>query len=678
MKHEPEILAPVGSEEALIAAVRSGADAVYFGTGECNARRFAEKFEGDALRRAVGYCHARGVKVYITMNTLLWDEELDNAAETIREIGESAADGLIIQDLAVASLAKRICPGLARHASTQMAVHNLAGVMQLQDLGFSRAVLARELSLEEIRRVCAGTDMEIEVFVHGALCMSVSGMCYLSASLGERSGNRGTCAQPCRLPFSCNGADHCLSLKDMSHLDYLSELKEAGVSSFKIEGRMKRPEYVAAATDAAVKARKGETYEKDALISVFSRSGFTDGYLTGRRNHTMFGIRSKEDAESSQKVLSAFRNLYRTERAAVPVFSGLIVKKEKPVSLSVTDGRLNVSVQGKPPERAMNAPVSEAFLKQCLKKTGGTPFYMERTDITLDPGLTVPASELNGLRRDALSELLEKRASVRTYDVFPYSLPKREQGRHATTARYRIRCATVDQMFPSEEIESFSLPLKEMERLPGMIDRNVWCELPELVYPGEEKSVLSRLMKLKQHGLTDAVCGNIGTLRIALQAGLRVHGGYGLNVTNWIAVSEYQKLGVSDLTLSFEMPYPKMRDLPATIALGCIVTGRLPLMQFRSCPARTDTGCGRCDGHPLINDRTGRSFRLECHERKYSTMYNPVLYYTADRKLPELDFYTLYLTDETLDSARSLHRSVTARTKPDTERTTGMSFRSLL
>ena len=206
----------------------------------------------------------------------------------------------------------------------------------------------------------------------------------------------------------------------------------------------------------------------------------------------------------------------------------------------------------------------------------------------------------------------------------------------------------------------------------------MWCELPDLVYPEEEAETLSSLLKLKERGLTDAVCGNIGTLRIALQAGLCVHGGYGLNVTNRIAVSAYQKLGVSDLTLSFEMPYPKMRDLPATIPLGCIVAGHLPLMQFRSCPARTDTGCGKCDGHPVITDRTGRTFRLACHNRRYSTMFNAVPYYTADRQLPELDFYLLYLTDETKDEAMDLYRQVTGREKPDQERTTGMSFRQLL
>lgn len=678
LKHYPEILAPVGSEEALIAAVRSGADAVYFGTGECNARRFAEKFEGETLRRAIGYCHARGVKVYITMNTLLWDDELSKAAATLEEIGSCAADGLIIQDMAVASLAKEICPDVARHASTQMAVHNLNGVLQLEKMGFSRIVLARELSLKEIRQICKESRAEIEVFVHGALCMSASGMCYLSASLGERSGNRGTCAQPCRLPFRCNGADHCLSLKDMSHLDYLSELKEAGVASFKIEGRMKRPEYVAAAVDATLKARDAKVYSKDALRAVFSRSGFTDGYLTEHRDHRMFGMRSLEDAENSQKIFAGFRSLYRNERPSVAVNADLLIKAEEPILLTVTDGIRNISVKGPIAEKAEKIPSSELFIKQCLNKTGGTPFYMDRIKISLDSGTAVSSAALNELRRTALAELLEQRSENQA-DIFHVrNLPEKKSGRHVSVPRYRIRCARPDQVFYDEGIESASLPLTELERWAGMINTNLWCELPDLIYPEEEKTVLCRLFKLRERGLTDVICSNIGTLRMATEVGLKAHGGYGLNITNRNAASVYAELGTVDLMLSFEMPFPKMRDLSAKIPLGCIIAGKLPLMQFRSCPARKNSGCADCNGHPLITDRTGRSFHIECHERRYSTMYNSILYYTGDKKLPDLDFYMLYLTDETAEVARKLYQSIVRKEKPEVERTTGMSFRTLL
>ena len=245
---KPEILAPAGSFEALTAAVRSGADAVYFGTGNFNARRNASNFSGDDLQRAVDFCHERNVKVHITLNTLVKDSEMSELKESVRRICKSGADALILQDIGVLRVVKDICPDIELHASTQMSVGTLDGIRTLADLGFSRAVLPRELSKDEIKYLCENSPIELEMFVHGALCMCVSGQCLLSAFLGSRSGNRGLCAQPCRLPFTAeNGTGHDLSLKDLSLIEYAPILSKTGISSFKIEGRMKRPEYVAAA-----------------------------------------------------------------------------------------------------------------------------------------------------------------------------------------------------------------------------------------------------------------------------------------------------------------------------------------------------------------------------------------------------------------------------------------------
>ena len=678
MKRTPEILAPVGSQDALLAAVRSGADAVYFGTGECNARRNAGRFEGKALFEAVRYCHARDVKVYLTVNTLLRDEELQTAANTLEQIALSGADGIILQDLAVAKLAKAVCPTLPLHASTQMAVHNVSGVKQLSDMGFSRAVLARELSGREIAEIKRKTEVELEVFVHGALCMSASGMCYLSASLGERSGNRGTCAQPCRLPFACNGAQNCLSLKDMSHLSYIQELAEIGVVSCKIEGRMKRPEYVAAAVAAAVKARNGDPLETDGLQSVFSRSGFTDGYYTGRRNHTMFGVRTDEDAERSKQVFASFRELYRTERSSVSVTAKMDVAIDAPCRLTVTDGRYTVQGDGPVPETAVHTPLTEERLKQNLSKTGGTPFYMNEIQVRLDDGLTVPTSAINTMRRTVLDKLLSLRGETPKREITAITVPPSESGRHCTVPSYFVRFANAAQVFDDERISACIFPVKELLLHPELVDKNTYCELPELCYPLEEETLLRDLQTLAALGVKDAVAGNLGTLRIAKDAGLRVHGGYGLNLTNHIAAEYAAELGLSDLLLSFELPYAKMRDLASKVPCGCIVAGRLPLMQLRSCPARKDTGCGKCNGHPIITDRTGRTFPLVCHDRHYTTMLNSVLYDAADKRLPELDYYEIYLTTETKAEAIALFDSVYRHQKPNCERTTGMSFRTLV
>ena len=678
MKRKPEILAPVGSEDALIAAVRSGADAVYFGTGECNARRNAGKFEGDALLQAVRYCHARDVAVYLTVNTLLRDEELQTAADTLEQIALSGADGIILQDLAIAHLAKQICPALPLHASTQMAIHNAAGVRQLCDMGFSRVVLARELSGREIEKIKEQTNTELEVFVHGALCMSASGMCYLSASLGERSGNRGTCAQPCRLPFSCNGAQNCLSLKDMSHLSYLQKLAEIGVSSCKIEGRMKRPEYVAAAVSAAVKARDGEPYETDTLRSVFSRSGFTDGYYMGKRNHTMFGVRTNEDAERSKQVLASFRELYRTERRSVPIQADMTIQSDLPTALTITDGIHTVQEKGFLPESAIHAPLTRYKLLQSLSKTGGTPFYLDELRCDLDDGLTVPASEINRLRRDALEKLLALREQTPKREVQHITVDCDAQGRRCETPKLFVRFAAAEQFFTDERIDACSLPTESLIVHPEWIAPRVMTELPELCYPMEEDKLKEQLMELIRLGVRDAVVGNLGMLRIAKEVGMRLHGGYGLNLTNQIAVAEAAELGLSDVLLSFELPFAKMRDLKSSVPCGCIVAGRLPLMQLRSCPARTDTGCGKCDGKPVITDRTGRIFPLVCHQRRYTTMLNSVPLYTADKRLPSLDFYVLYLTTETRQEAIELLDRIDKKEKPLGEHTTGMSFRTLL
>ena len=678
MQKRPEILAPVGSEDALIAAVRSGADAVYFGTGECNARRNAVRFEGEALDAAVRYCHARNVAVYLTVNTLLRDEELPAVADTLYRIARSGADGIIVQDLAVAKLAKEICPSLSRHASTQMAVHNAAGVRQLAEMGFSRVVLARELSESEIRVIRESTDVELEIFVHGALCMSVSGMCYLSASLGERSGNRGMCAQPCRLPFVCNGARDCLSLKDMSHLSHMRTLAEIGVASCKIEGRLKRPEYVAAAVDAARRARDGEPYETDSLAAVFSRSGFTDGYYTGKRDHRMFGTRTKEDAERSKDVLAAYRALYRAERQAVPFDAKLILSPDAPTELVVSDGAHSVAVRGEPGEWAKSTPTTPETAKISLGKTGGTPFVLRSLQCEIAPGVMLPASKLNALRRDALERLLSAREMPLDRAVQPVTVPPFTGGRRQKQPCWFVRFASADQWFTDERIGACSLPVEALIAHPELARDGVWCELPALCYPHEERKLTEALHTLYELGVRDAVAGNIGTVRIAKDCGMRVHGGYGLNVTNRLAAEAYAALGLVDLTVSFELPFAKMRDLSSPIPLGCLVAGRLPLMQLRACPARTDRGCGTCDGKPVVTDRMGRTFPLVCNGRRYSTMLNSVPYYAADKRLPELDFYTVYLTTESKEAAKRLLDNVICARPPEGEHTTGMSFRTLL
>lgn len=427
--NKPEILAPVGGSEQLLAAVRCGADAVYFGLRNFNARRNADNFGGDDVADTIAYCHERGVRVHITVNTLVKDSELAEAQKTVDAAAMAGADALIIQDLAVASYAKERWPEIEMHASTQMAVHNALGVKLLKKYGFDRFVLARELSIDEVKSIIDETGEDVEVFVHGAHCMSLSGNCYLSSMIGGRSGNRGLCAQPCRLECSAceSGAfsgtaekraesllrepnDHALSLKDLSYIEHINDLALAGVRSLKIEGRMKRAEYVAAAVTACRDALEGRTPDMETLRSVFSRSGFTDGYYTGLRNRDMFGYRTKDDVVAAESVLKDLAKLYEKEPRIIPVDMELSVFSGIPCSLTVSDGIHTVSVPGDVPQAARTLPISEEYVRRSLSKTGGTPYYLDKLQLKAGDGLMVPASALNDLRRRALEELGALRA----------------------------------------------------------------------------------------------------------------------------------------------------------------------------------------------------------------------------------------------------------------------------
>jgi len=673
----PEILAPVGTEGSLEAAVYTGADAVYFGAGACNARRNAGQFTGEKLTEAVRFCHAHGVSVHVTVNTLVRDEERKDVADTLTEIAASGADAIIVQDLTVMRLAKQICPELQLHGSTQMAVHNVAGVKMLEDLGFSRVVLARELSIDEIRTIREQTDAELECFIHGALCMSASGICYLSAMLGERSGNRGMCAQPCRLPFVCNGAEYALSLKDMSHIAHYGAYREIGITSLKIEGRLKSPEYVAAAVDAVRRVRDGEPYSEQILRDVFSRGGFTEGYYSGKRNHTMFGVRTQDDAKRAQSVLSGIRELYRGPRCNVPVSMHIRIAAGVPSELTAGDGTHLVSACGDVPEPALHTALTDASVQKSLRKTGGTPFSVDTVQCEIGEGLMLPAAALNALRRKALDLLYEARAKAPDRAIFTPDLTISGEPRNAG-AKLCVRFASYEQFTDDPSIAFYSLPVDALSAHPECISERAVGEIPILVYPDEEPRMAETLRDLRARGLRYALAENIGAIRTAKAAGLIPIGGCGLNVTNSDAIEAYREMGLAALFVSFELSAPKIRDLKSAVPLGMIVAGRLPLMQLRSCPARSDKGCGGCSGRPVVTDRKNAVFPLVCRERRYSTLLNSVPLYLCDKPLPPLDYYAVYLTIESRDEAAGYIRSALAGDPPDMPHTTGLAFRKLL
>ena len=682
-----EILAPVGSEEMLHAAVFSGADAVYLGFSGFNARTGAGNFDADSLKEAVRFCHARGVKVHVALNTTVYGGELASLCDAIRAVAASGADAVICQDMAVATLIGKIAPQLPRHGSTQMSVHTLQGALELKELGFTRVVLARELSLPEVEQITRHCGIETECFVHGALCMCVSGQCYLSAFLGGRSGNRGSCAGPCRLPFEANalpegkpGRLHHLSLKDNSVIDKLDQLQAIGVASAKIEGRLRTPEYVAAAVSACLAGREGRAYDRDLLKNAFSRSGFTSGYLDGKIDGTMFGVRSEADAELTKKTLPALRELYRRERSRVPVRMKLEIE-EGGEKLTVTDadGNKAFAYGDFEPQPARADPTES--LKRSLAKTGGTPFAAENIEVEMDEGpWFVPGSTVNELRREALDALLKKREVLRPWpvqDVELEPLPQRTLPPHRTL---RARFERWDQV-PEQAlsgVEYLILPIAQADRVPREWRGKTLLELPRVMFGKLEEDTARRVAATQDAGFAGYEVSNIAHLRLC--RGLPMSGGFGLNVTNQVAAQFYADNGLGSVLI---LPETKDSDI-STIApthagkpvpTGVLVYGHMPLMVTRACPLQNIHDCAHCDKTGVLTDRKAKKFPVRCG-MGVRTIYNPVPIYMGDKPgALTVDYGVAYFTLESREEAAAILDSIRQHAPFEGEFTRGLYFK---
>ncbi len=681
-----EILAPVGAEEQLRAAVISGANAVYLGTGNFNARRNADNFSGDNLKKAVDYCHLRNVKVYVTLNTLIFDKEINELYNTVKEIALSGADAVIVQDFAVVDAVKKICPSLPLHASTQMAVHNVSGAKLLESLGFSRIVLARELSFDEIKTIRNAVNTELEVFVHGAHCMSASGNCYLSAMLGERSGNRGLCAQGCRLNWkNSHGREYALSLKDMSYIDSIGKLREIGVDSFKIEGRMKRPEYVAAAVTTFKNALELKPYNKDTLQAIFSRSGFTDGYFTGRRNADMFGFRSKDDVVSATGVLKELQSSYQKDIHPISLDAKLVLSAENPAELTIIAMGKSSTVYGAIPEIPRTAPLSYEIAKRSVGKLGDTSFYLNDFSFENADNLTLSASSINALRRDAIG-ILETEILKCDRVIFDIDCLENESKSYTLPAvkrpRFRVRFEKFEQfstafskadfiIFPIEEI------IKHIDYFKA-ISHKIIAELPALIYPGNEENIRKMLREISKIGITHASTGNICGIKILKEEHFTIHGTHGLNITNKNALNFYKDLGLSDTVLSFELTKNAVENIGDNMTKGVYLYGYLPLMLMRTCPQKSEKGCENCDGFSYLTDRKNVNFPLICHQKQYSVLHNSVPLYIGDKLPKNIDFVTLYFTTESKEQCEEIYKSAYAGKIIPGAKTNGLMYRELL
>ena len=682
-----EILAPVGSEEMLRAAVFSGADAVYLGFSGFNARTGAGNFDADSLQEAVRFCHARGVAVHVALNTTVYGTELPALEQAIRAVAASGADAVICQDLAVATLIGKIAPQLPRHGSTQMSVHTLQGALELKELGFTRVVLARELSLPEVEHITKHCGIETECFIHGALCMSVSGQCYMSAFLGGRSGNRGSCAGPCRLPFEANalpegkpGRLHHLSLKDNSAIDKLDELQALGVASAKIEGRLRTPEYVAAAVSACLAGREGRAYDRDLLKNAFSRSGFTSGYLDGKIDGTMFGVRSEADAELTKKTLPMLRELYRRERSRVPVQMKLEIE-EGGEKLTVTDadGNKAFAYGDAEPQPARTDPTES--LNRSLTKTGGTPFTAEKITVEMDGGpWFIPGSAVNELRREALDALIKKREVLRpwpTTEEHVAALPQRTLPPRRTL---RVRFERWDQVPERalDGVEYLILPIAQADRVPREWRAKTLLELPRVMFGALEQDTARRIAATQDAGFAGYEVSNIAHLRLC--RGLPMTGGFGLNITNNVAAQFYAEQGLSSLLILPEVKDSDIASIAPTrngkpVPTGVMIYGHMPLMLTRACPLQNIHDCAHCDKTGVLTDRKAKKFPVRCG-LGVRTIYNPVPIYMGDKPgALAVDYGVAYFTLESREEAAQILDSIRTHAPFEGDFTRGLYFK---
>ena len=657
-----ELLAPAGNIESLTAALRCGADAVYIGPKNYSARQNASNFDIDEIKEASKLCHMYNAKLYLAVNTLILDNQLDDFISDIKKYAQCSPDAFIVQDPGAAYIIKNTIPDMKIHASTQMTIHTPFGAKFAESLGFSRVVISREASEEMIRDI-SSCGIETEVFVHGALCMSVSGQCYMSAMIGSRSANRGLCAQSCRLPFSVTGNmnDHCLSLKDLALAHHIDKLRKAGVSSLKIEGRMKRPEYVACAVTAYRNALDGIPFNMDTLKAAFSRSGFTDGYFISKKEN-MFGMREKDDVLSTASVLPELKKLYQKERKVSGLSYKVKIKQNEPIKITALDDNgFTASCSGRTAEAALNKPTDRETVENQLSKLGQTIYEFKNADIEIDDGLSIPAAEINRLRRELVEELYRQRSSVqeiKTDNNFSKTDFLTKCYISDDKPKLRIRTENtgiipfLDDILKSSDklIIPMQLAMENCDNLLKYKD-SVIIEPPRFI-SGEQKC-LEKLKELKDKGFSHLVCTNVSYISSGTEYGFVLHGNFGLNITNSASVKIFSEKGLTDAAVSFEPKLSSLKRLSHHIPLGLIAYGKLPLMLTLNCPIKNQTGCKAC--RHIITDRTGRAFTVRC-TNGYTEIFNPDKLYLAD-KLSELngfDFIELYFTDETPEQVKKI------------------------
>ena len=711
-----EILAPAGSPEGVIAAVQNGADAIYLGFSEFNACIDAVNFTFEEMGRAIEYCRIRGVKTYLTLNALASDRDLPVIAHQVKEASRFGIDAVIIQDLGVMKAVKDAVPDLPLHASTRLGVHNLEGVKMAAAMGFTRVVVARELSRKKLSHICRYAPIEIEVFVHGNLCMGYSGQCYMSGLLGGPSNNRGQCSEPCQMDYSTAGhtITYPLGLKDNCLVRYLQDLDAIGVTSIVIEGRSKRPEYTALVTGLYSKALRNEkapTQESlRTLQKMFAQQGFTDGFYTDKRSTDMLGVR-KEDKRSDTALFSSTRKTYLNgEFQRVPIRFVGSVAADQPVKLAAADDKRNTAVvYGPVPEQAFHKDITTAVLQTQLHKTSGTPFICMGVKSTIEPGLTIPVSAFNDMRRELFAEILEQRKPItmraegeyvasgfvpdeHEFDIFSpdEQAQKRE---NLTSPVFTVSVARANQL--SEELAELSpkviyVPVTELDyetqtkSLHHFLeneDITVAVSLPRVIHDNEKKRIATMLDRAGSLGITEALVSNIGHVQFAKSHGMAVRGDFGFNVYNTEMLYVLQKLGLKSATLSIELRLAEIRELSKPIDTELIVYGRLPMMITENCIVRNSTDACTCDSFTGLVDEQGALYPVEPEFGCRNILYNSKKLFMADKRrtISSLGIWAerlSFTTENAIECATVMKRYMGLGDFTPTGFTRGMYFRS--
>lgn len=637
-----ELLAPAGSFAALEAAVEAGADAVYLGGSRHNARLAGENFTDESLRDAVRYCHLRHKKVYLTLNTLFSDRELAEMNDYACFLAESGVDAVIVQDIGTAAFLRKAIPALPLHASTQMTVHNAYGIQRAKELGMERVVLSREAFSPDLIRK---SPLEIEVFIHGALCVSYSGQCYFSSMLANRSGNRGTCAQPCRHRYQ---SGYPLSLHDLCLAGHIPALLSLPIASLKIEGRLKSPEYVRGVVSTYRRlldeGRAATKEEMDFLARLFSRQGFTDGYFTGKKGRRMFGYRTEADKRASQEIV-----VPPVEEKKIPLSMHLTAEEGKPISLQLSDGVYSAAVSGDTPSNAISRPITEEDCRKSLSKTGGTP-YIASVSADVGPNLFLSAASLNALRRDGLQKLAEEAIWVREMQKVSLSVP------HYPTEKTETQCMfqTAGQI-PDDILADFIwLPLFAMEKGMG---ENVGAILPTIIFDSEMEPVKKQLARLRDDGLRHVMCQTLGQNLLCREMGLLPHGGIGLHIYN---SQSAQLSDMESLIASPELLASQLQKMAKPRPLSVMIYGRHTLMTMENCLADVQGKCHHGKSFYPLTDEKGNVFPVLCAYPHRGEVLNARPLYMLDKldalRGADLHAFVLRFTTETRAEAREILR----------------------